>query len=820
MRHTKVFLQFFLLAAATLFGQTISEKKASLVSGASGDLSREMQRFLIQVNNEMAEQKALLRELYEEARALYAAGASEEEYRDVLARINAVKDNIKILENSWRKMAAQNNQEEEYALWHQPETTLGDLVIDYGSQDYVYLFTPELGEMPVSISSNIPIPRASWSEMLETILNQNGIGINQVNPYLRELYRISEENPGVQLITDKRSDLELYPDETRVSFVISPDPADVRRIWYFLDKFVNHQSTDLQVIGRDILIIATASEVRELLKLYDFVAKGGKDSEYKIVPLHRVDAEEMGNILTAIFDQFMNLPENEQERGREYRGSNGLRVITLSHVARALFLIGTEEEIGRAEEIIRQVESEVGEAREKVVFTYTCKHADTEELAEILEKVYGLMAETGAGYQKREDNDEVDVDMSTELTEINVDKEFKTPQQLYQDGFYQEGGYIVNPAPVQPGMTQQTNPHPNRGRNNFIIDPKTGAIVMVVDALALPKLKDLIRKLDVPKKMVQIEVLLFEKKQDSKMRYGLNLLNIGSKASQTRQSAIVFNDQKINPEPGILDFCLSRMKSSVSPAFDLVYKFLLSQDDVSINANPTVLAINQTTAMINVVDEISINTGVYQVETAKGVTLKDSFTRAQYGITIKVTPTVHITEEEGAGCVCLYDEEGDYVTLDTDITFETPQSVVENSDRPDVAIRHVQNMVRIPNGQAVILGGLRRKIKEDSKDSIPLLGEMPYLGKLFSETVLNDKSTELFIMLTPTIVSDPGCELKQIRCQQMMRRPGDIPSYLCRLERARECEKKRLFRGYLTMLLGRPPERCYRPPGEYDGRCR
>ena len=81
---------------------------------------------------------------------------------------------------------------------------------------------------------------------------------------------------------------------------------------------------------------------------------------------------------------------------------------------------------------------------------------------------------------------------------------------LYQqEGFYQEGGYVVNPAPAQPRVFEPTTA--NNDRDNFIVDPKTGAIVMVVEADIIPKIKDLLRKLDVPKKMVQIETLLFEK---------------------------------------------------------------------------------------------------------------------------------------------------------------------------------------------------------------------------------------------------------------------------------------------------------------------
>ena len=158
----------------------------------------------------------------------------------------------------------QTNEGSGYALWHQPETNLEQLIIDYGSQDYVYLMTPEVSAIKLSINSNLPIPRASWNEMLELILKQNGIGIRQLNPYLRELYILKQNNHPLRYITNQRQDLEMFPRDERIAYWLSPDPSDVRRIWFFLDKFVNPNITVVQQIGRDILIIGQVGDVQEL----------------------------------------------------------------------------------------------------------------------------------------------------------------------------------------------------------------------------------------------------------------------------------------------------------------------------------------------------------------------------------------------------------------------------------------------------------------------------------------------------------------------------------------------------------------------------
>lgn len=842
------------LAASLLQAQTIAEKKAGATAPSSG-LSQEMQKFLKQVNKELAEWHDELKRLYAQVYDLYRNNAPEESYRDLLIKINDIKSNILILENSWRQMASQSHTEEEYGLWHQPETTLGQLIMDYGSQNYVYLMTPEVSNYKLSVNSNLPIPGASWDEMMEAIINNNGLGIKQINPYLRQIYMIKEDNSGIKMITNKRSDLEVLPPDTRIAFMLTPEPSEIRRIWVFLEKFINPNTSVLQSVGRNILIIAPVAETLDMLKLYDFVLANRGEKEYKVIPLLRVNPEEMARILAFIFDlgetpaggEPRPPPMSPQAIAARERGlateaprnfpppppksgnnneANGLKVIPLAHVAQAIFLVGTKEEIKQAEDIIYRVENQVGEAREKIVYTYVAKNSNAEELATILEKVYNMMIITGAGIQQKPLNpsqleEQQRVLQSNQQQIMNQlalqpEPKFLAPVKEYSEGYYLDDSHIVNP---EGGLEEPRNAlEANRNRNNFIVDPMTGAIVMVVEADALPKLKELIKKLDVPKKMVQVEVLLFEKRLERNTDFGLNLLKLGDCASQHHSTCTTFNDVVDDAGiMGIFQFFISRKRTdSGVPAFDAAYRFLLSQNDIMINAAPSVVAINQTTARIEIEQEISVSTGTFVVPTENSPSLKNSFARARYGIVIEITPTIHINEDEYGN----FDENvPNYITLDTDIKFETIAAAVINlatPGTPPVIRRKINNSVRIEDGQTVIIGGLRRKDTDDRKESIPFLGEIPGFGKLFaSRTALAEIDTDMFIFMTPKIISDPGEDMERIKRIEMTRRPGDIPEFMCKLYEARQMEKERLFEGTMRVLFGMPWDRCYSPYGEH-----
>lgn len=227
---------------------------------------------------------------------------------------------------------------------------------------------------------------------------------------------------------------------------------------------------------------------------------------------------------------------------------------------------------------------------------------------------------------------------------------------------------------------------------------------------------------------------------------------------------------------------------------DIRYSFLLSQEDVRIHSTPSIITTNQVPATISVVDEISINNGAFPVQTSSGLTTtQDSFTRAQYGTTLVLTPTVHMPQNEDE-----LDQES-FISLQTNIEFDTTK--VSTDNRPPVTRRHIENEVCIPDGETIVLGGLRSKMEQDARDKIPFLGDLPGFGKLFGSAKQTDIDTEMFIFITPKIIHDPKDDLRKIRQSEYQKRAGDTPEFLASLDEARKKERKHLFDKSLKVLF-------------------
>jgi general secretion pathway protein D len=773
MKILRLPIVILLLLNHPLSAFSIAEKKAASSKKKEGN-ELDLDSFLSHVNRDISALRSSLETCYSNVAELYNKQAAEEEYYSLLNEVNEIKSQMISLEEKWRIAAVSETKKEEegYALWDQEETTLGQLVMEYGAADFLYIVPSELAALKLNMHSNIPIPRESWSDVLEIILAHNGIGVKKLNAYTRQLYIFKQDLSAIKNIAASPEDLLLIPNHARIFYVVSPPIEQVKSAFHFFERFSDAKQTFVHQIGSKIALVSSKEEIEKLLALYSTIWEDSKGKVSKVVPVSKIGVKEMEKILTSFFGEAIE--KNRPTLGKTEQ--EGLTIFPLAH-GRSLVLIGQQGVVDRAEKIVRDTEDQLQNPSEMTVFLYSCRHSDPVELAKVLDKVY-----TSLLYAAPEG--------PTDNFEVNYSLQGPGARGSVPDGYAANPPSLSNPPPpARPSIVAQLD-YEKEGSDHFIPDPKTGTILMVIRRDALVKVKELLRKLDVPKKMVQIEVLLFEKRLTNQNSFGLNLLKLG-----THSNFVKFEALHLPRGHGVLEFFFSRKHAHHRfRAFDLAYNFLMTQEDIQLNAAPSVITVNQTPATVAITEEISINNGAAPIDTNKGIAFEKSFTRANYGITIVLTPTVHLPDKEGE------DGKG-FVTLQTDITFDTTKP--NPDDRPLVHKRHIQNEVRVVDGQTVILGGLRRKTSHDNEEKLPFFGEIPGIGKLFGTTRLTDDNTEMFFFITPKIILDPKEELDQIRAEELKKRAGDIPEFLERIVEAREKESRKFFENSMKVFFGK-----------------
>lgn len=743
------------------YGYTIEDKRNDLIATSTGsEMASEKDQ-----NARIKELNSRLYEQYQIAAANLGNESIQADFETESKKIQALREEILDLENAWKsaQTADYHKNGEDSGFWELGETTISKLIIEYGSAESLYVIPPEIASLKLSLHCLLSIPKESWPKMIELILTHNNIGVKKVSPFVKQLYLLKDDYMNVDVITSDVNYLSLLEPTSRVIFVYSPPTEDIKSSFYFLDKFKNVKTTFIYQVGSKIAIAGLAKDVSKIITLADNVWDKKDQRISKILSPQKISPEDAVKLLTSYFGGLTDYSRPMVSM----KGGNGLSAFALKK-ENSLVLIGSKKLVDQAESVLRETESQVVDPTEVTLYWHTCNHCKPIELAETLSKVYTSLISCSMENSKGQ----------------TVTKSIAH----YPPGSPYGGHYP--PSPPTANQAQREAPsksHPSTVKSeHFFPFPATGSLLMVVRKDTLSKIKEVIKKLDTPKKMVEIEVLLCERRLDNSSKSGINLLKLAGAASDSHSNSASY--KKGPTGSGIMEFLFTR-KADVTnkiPAIDLSYNFILSQEDVMVTASPSTTTLNQVPATLSITDQISINNG------ANGKNVS-SYQREDFGITLTLTPTVHERNDDDThGSV--------YITLENDIQFDTITNI--DNERPAVHKRHITNTVRIPDGQTVIIGGLRASSTEEVSQKIPFLGEIPGFAKIFGSSVSSQKNSEMFIFIKPRVIEDPATDLLRIREERLRKRPGDSQALLKKINESRRYEEEVRFQKSVDLLFG------------------
>ena len=193
--------------------------------------------------------------------------------------------------------------------------------------------------------------------------------------------------------------------------------------------------------------------------------------------------------------------------------------------------------------------------------------------------------------------------------------------------------------------------------------------------------------------------------------------------------------------------------------FSLILRALEVQGKVSVLSSPQVTTLNGQTAIIRSVREDV----VFQTETTTGTSgvptqtvSADPFT---FGVYLAVTPHA---DEEGVITLNIHPSVSSLVEIKSFPTADPAAS------KPIIDTRETEVVVSVKDGEMIIIAGLMKDDISRNISKIPLLGDIPYLGKAFRRTINKKEKTELVILLSPTIVGPKAKDFGGIRAKYKM----------------------------------------------------
>jgi len=233
---------------------------------------------------------------------------------------------------------------------------------------------------------------------------------------------------------------------------------------------------------------------------------------------------------------------------------------------------------------------------------------------------------------------------------------------------------------------------------------------------------------------VILDVEILEISRSNALKYGWNFTPAGLTASAEIKSSADSTDSSI---------ALSELKGATNSNIFLtlpgVVVNLIKQDsDAQTLANPRVRVLNNKKAQFHIGDTIPFQTTAVQSTTIAATTA--SYEYKDVGIKLTIEPTIHLN-----GTVTLK-LELEISNLGDAIDFGNGQKQYK------VGKRKTDTTINLRDGETVIVGGLIKDEERKTRIKVPILGDIPIIGKLFSSADDGTIKTDILMSITPNIV--------------------------------------------------------------------
>ncbi|MCB9848568.1 MAG: hypothetical protein H6814_09155 [Phycisphaeraceae bacterium] len=273
------------------------------------------------------------------------------------------------------------------------------------------------------------------------------------------------------------------------------------------------------------------------------------------------------------------------------------------------------------------------------------------------------------------------------------------------------------------------------------VDTSTNSILVVADPLTLAQVESIVERLDRRQPQVMIELTLVSLDEGDALDFGVELTGQFVSGQTTFDLASLFGLGAGTAISGGTGFT----GSIINPGdFNAVVRALEAVNAGRSVSSPKTLVNNNATATVRGVSRApftSLNASDTVATTSLG-----GFEDA--GTTVSVTP--HITA-------------GDHLSLEYSV--ELSAFTGESTSTGDGGVlpppsqqNSFDGEVTIPDGYAVVLGGLETRRTGESTTRVPVLGEIPILGLLFSTTSESETISRFYIIIKATVLRAPGFE--------------------------------------------------------------
>lgn len=265
-------------------------------------------------------------------------------------------------------------------------------------------------------------------------------------------------------------------------------------------------------------------------------------------------------------------------------------------------------------------------------------------------------------------------------------------------------------------------------------DPRLNAIIVQDIPDRIPIYRQLIEQLDVPSTLIEIEAMIVDVNSDLVNELGVQwgaragTATFGYSNFDLRTSGGLPIDGGAGLAPGTLGL-------SIGDTLAARLRLLQTRGQANILSQPSILTADNLGALIDLSDTFYIQTTGERVATVTPITV---------GTSLRVTPRY------------IEGRSRREVELTVDIEDGRIQDERQIGDLPTVRRSNISTLAVVGDGQTLLVGGYNSTQDSEEVNKIPLLGDIPGLGLLFSDRSKSVLRRERLFLLRPRVVSISG----------------------------------------------------------------
>lgn len=266
-------------------------------------------------------------------------------------------------------------------------------------------------------------------------------------------------------------------------------------------------------------------------------------------------------------------------------------------------------------------------------------------------------------------------------------------------------------------------------------DEPTNKLIVTDTKQKIREIGRIIEAFDVKRQQVLIEAKIVQIILTDQQKLGVDWEAVVDK----------FNDMSIKSNFDILDPAGKSGSLSIGTLSEDNYEVLLealdSQGDTNILSSPRITSVNGQEAKILVGSSEPYVTSTSTTPTSGPTTIAESVNFIEVGVKLYVTPQIHKDR---------------FITmkLKPEVSSVTRTLKTGNNNTiPVVDTSEAETTVTVKDGVTIVIGGLIKEEAINSKNKVPVLGDIPVVGLAFQNSDELKRKTEIVVFLTPRIIT-------------------------------------------------------------------